>query len=69
MAQHPNIRGDMILFARELPPTSAGVPLNRENAGQVDELLETLGTEDLRLSIPHAEGRGAMLEPIRLRKS
>ena len=27
MAQHPNIRGDMILFARELPPTSAGVPL------------------------------------------
>ena len=27
MAQHPNIRGDRILFARELPPTSAGVPL------------------------------------------
>lgn len=49
--------------------TSVGVPLNRENAGQIGELLETLGTENLRLFIPHAEGRGAKLEPIRLRKS
>ena len=27
LAQHPKIRGDMILFARELAPTSTGVPL------------------------------------------
>ncbi len=27
MEQHPKIRGDMILFARELAPTSTGVPL------------------------------------------
>ena len=27
MEQHPDVRGDMTLFARELPPTSTGVPL------------------------------------------
>ena len=27
MEQHPKVRGDMILFARELAPTSTGVPL------------------------------------------
>ena len=27
LAQHPKIRGDMILFARELAPSSTGVPL------------------------------------------
>ena len=47
--------------------TSVGVPLNRENAGQIDELLEILGPGNIRLFIPHAEGRGAQLEPIRLR--
>lgn len=49
--------------------TSAGVPLNRENIGQINGLLETVGTEGLRLFVPHAEGRGALLEAIRLRKS
>ena len=47
--------------------TSVGVPLNRENVGQIDAFLDTLGTENLRLFVPHAEGRGALLEPIRLR--
>ena len=47
--------------------TSVGVPLNRENAGQIDGLLDVLGPEKLRLFVPHAEGRGAQLEPIRLR--
>ena len=46
--------------------TSVGVPLNRENVGQIDELVMTLGTENLRLFIPHAEGRGSQLEPLRL---
>ena len=27
MERHPDVRGDMTLFARELPPTSTGVPL------------------------------------------
>ena len=27
MEQHPDVRGDLTLFARELPPTNAGVPL------------------------------------------
>lgn len=49
--------------------TSVGVPLNRENAGQIDELTDTLGREALRLFVPHAEGRGAQLEPIRLRRA
>ncbi len=49
--------------------TSVGVPLNHENASQIDELLGILGTEETRLFIPHAEGRGALLEPIRLRLS
>lgn len=48
--------------------TSVGVPLNRENAGQIDELTDMLGREGLRLFVPHAEGRGAQLEPIRLRR-
>ena len=47
--------------------TSVGVPLNRENAAQIDELLDVLGPAGVRLFIPHAEGRGAQLEPIRLR--
>lgn len=50
---------------------SAGAPLNRENAGQAEALLRLLernGVPDLRFFIPHSEGRGASLEPIRLRR-
>jgi len=51
---------------------SAGIPLNRENAGQIDALLALLrgkGLEDIRLFIPHGEGRGAELEPVRFRQA
>ena len=47
---------------------SAGLPLNRENAGQADclaEQLQDIGIARLSAFIPHAEGRGAALESIR----
>lgn len=49
---------------------SAGVPLTRENAGQAQEqlgLLEAESAGSARCFIPHAEGRGVSLDPIRLR--
>lgn len=48
---------------------TAGVPLNKENVGQADQLLHDLevrGAQNVRLFIPHGEGRGAGLEDIRL---
>ena len=48
---------------------TAGIPLTTENAGQADALLAALtaeGTENIRFFVPHAEGRGKHLEPIRL---
>ena len=48
---------------------SVGVPLTKENVDQVDELLPILeahGGGDVRLFVPHGEGRGAALERIRL---
>ncbi len=48
--------------------TSVGVPLTRENAPLAGALLERLAGETVRFFIPHAEGRGAVLEPIRLRQ-
>ena len=47
--------------------TSAGIPLTRENAPLAGALLERLAGETVRFFVPHAEGRGAALEPIRLR--
>lgn len=50
---------------------SAGAPLTRENAGQAEalvRLLEQNGVPQLRFFIPHGEGRGASLAPIRLRE-
>ncbi|MBQ9534307.1 MAG: hypothetical protein IJU78_00470 [Clostridia bacterium] len=55
-------------MARELGfEVSTGVPLTRESASQADELVRLLRryTEVVRLFIPHGEGRGAALEPIR----
>lgn len=49
---------------------TAGAPLTRENVGQAEALVSLLtqnGVPDLRFFIPHSEGRGALLEPIRLR--
>ena len=49
---------------------SAGIPVTRENAGQVENLLSLLqlaGIQESRLFIPHEEGRGAKLHQIRCR--
>ena len=48
---------------------SAGIPLTRENCGQIDELaflLKSRHCETVRLFIPHEEGRGRAMAPIRL---
>ena len=49
---------------------SAGIPLTAENAAQADELVALLcaeaGCRAIRLFVPHGEGRGRLLEPIRL---
>lgn len=48
---------------------SAIVPLTQENVGQIDELIDVLeahGAKDIRLFIPHREGRGVTLESVRL---
>lgn len=53
-------------------PVSVGIPVTRENAGQLVELLnllETFPLSSLRCFVPHAEGRGASLDPVRLRGS
>ena len=49
---------------------SVGVPLTRENAPQAEELLRLLLDAGIspRFFVPHAEGRGASLDPIRLRQ-
>ncbi len=51
---------------------SVGIPLTAENAPQADALLDELrenGCRALRLFIPHEEGRGRALAPVRLRES
>lgn len=48
---------------------SAGIPVTQENCGQTDELLSVLksrGVSELRLFVPHEEGRGALLSGVRL---
>lgn len=48
---------------------SVSIPLTRENVDQLDDLLRELGRyETVRTAcfIPHAEGRGGLLDPIRL---
>lgn len=47
---------------------SAGIPLNEENADQVEDLLSLLeadGISRLTLFVPHEEGRGIQLAPVR----
>lgn len=49
---------------------SVSIPLTQENVGQVDTLLDELGRHDtLRTAcfVPHGEGRGALLDPVRLK--
>ena len=54
---------------REGLDVSVSIPLTRENAGQVDALLTQLSvyrTARISLFVPHSEGRGSLLEPVRL---
>ncbi|MBR6425879.1 MAG: hypothetical protein IKS29_07995 [Oscillospiraceae bacterium] len=46
---------------------SAGIPLNKENASQAEALAALLTSKgaEVRLIVPHGEGRGRFLEPIR----
>ena len=71
-------KGDHALLVRMMHaagesgiPFSTGIPVTRENIGQIDELvllLRNAGNETVRLFIPHEEGRGKDLRHIRLRK-
>ena len=48
---------------------SSGIPLTAENISQIDTLVNDLksrGSERIHLFIPHEEGRGKLLSPIRL---
>ena len=60
---------DMAKCASEVGlEVSAGLPLTRENAEQAEELiglLEDAGVQRTFAFIPHGEGRGALLEPVR----
>lgn len=50
----------------------ARMPLTSESIGMAEELygvLRGIGDVDLRMFIPHGEGRGALIEPIRLKQS
>ena len=62
----------ILAIANELGlPASVGIPLNQENANQIDELVDFLQQYTLtRLSIfvPHSEGRGATLDSVRFRQ-
>ena len=49
-------------------PVHVSIPINHENAGQMEELLSALHarqTQGIRLFVPHGEGRGETLEDIR----
>lgn len=48
---------------------SAGIPLTIESAPMAEELVDTLranGIDALRFLVPHSEGRGRLIEEIRL---
>ena len=49
---------------------TVGVPLTRENAPQAEDLFSVLTESRVshRFFIPHSEGRGVTLDPIRLRQ-
>lgn len=50
-------------------PFTTGIPLNCENIGDVDALVDLLqgaGSSRVFLTIPHGEGRGKLLQRIRL---
>jgi MoaA/NifB/PqqE/SkfB family radical SAM enzyme len=71
-------KGDYALILRMMRaagragiPCDAGIPLTKENVGQADELiccLKEAGCAQVRLFIPHEEGRGRTLAAVRLTK-
>lgn len=69
-------RGDFALLGRMMGaareaglPFSIGIPLTGENCSQADQLVQEMkstGAGEVRLFIPHGEGRGETMEPLRL---
>jgi len=50
---------------------SVSIPITRENADQMDELiadLEQYQTQRIVCFVPHSEGRGQLMDPVRLSK-
>ena len=48
---------------------SVSIPITHENAEQMDALLAELeqhGAQQIRCFVPHSEGRGRLLDPVRL---
>lgn len=48
---------------------SVGIPITRENVSQMEELIsefESRSINKISLFVPHAEGRGVLLDPVRL---
>ena len=62
---------DILRTAAEIGlDVSAGIALNRENSHQTEELVAMLRKyklSNLFVFVPHSEGRGVNLEPVRLR--
>ena len=61
----------MMKAAREIGlPFTVGIPLNEENVSQTNAVVERMtaaGSSKTSLFIPHEEGRGRLLEDVRLR--
>lgn len=48
---------------------TVSIPITHENAGQMEDLmaeLEQYSTQNIRCFVPHSEGRGRLLDPVRL---
>ena len=48
---------------------TVSIPITHENADQIDDLIVELqqhGAQQIRCFVPHSEGRGRLLDPVRL---
>lgn len=71
-------KGDFALLGRMMKaageaglPFDIGIPLTEENCSQTDRLAEQMKktrAREIRLFIPHGEGRGKALEKLRIRR-
>ena len=67
--------GDYRLMMRTLAQANkigldvtVSIPITHENAGQIEELMAELAqysTQAIRCFVPHSEGRGRLLDPVR----